>query len=511
MSAPIPPPSPRSPSSLPLPRTAESGAAGRLPGDTRLSGQLGPPTRARRAELAAALGLLGVLAHLLFAQVTLVLAVLGVITGRVSRWRPLWLAAPAAVGAAWTAQLGVGRAVTGLVSGPRQVLAYLAGAADHPGRLASLGAAFSGAGHWLPAQLPLALLLAVGETAAVGWLGRGGWLGGSAWRADYRPGLIVALRRRRTVADLAVGEVVTRAGCALGLETATGRPAEIAWAQAQGGVLSVGAGHRVAALAALPLACAAARRHQTLIVIDLVGRPWLGGAVADACAAAGVRLARFGPDEPDADGFVLGRWLGRAVSERTTVLLVAGPEGYQTAAGPAARQTGAGPAARQTGAGPAARQTGAGPTGRQTGAGPAGRQALADLTAGLRELGELGLRGDGLAWIHGVTAADQPDLAGLPALGAAAGIAVLLSTADEAAATALAEEVRVVVAAGPVSQGLETMLRGGPLLRMESSPGPMASSLPWPDEGEFTIFERGQGRRPRPGGRLVPGPWAGLT
>ncbi len=98
------------------------------------------------------------------------------------------------------------------------------------------------------------------------------------------------------------------------------------------------------------------------------------------------------------------------------------------------------------------------------GPGAAARQALAGLTAGLRELGEQGLRGDGLAWIHGVTAAVQPDLAGLPALGAATGIAVLLSTADEAAATALAEEVRVVVAAGPVSQGLETMLRGRALV-----------------------------------------------
>ena len=450
------------------------------------------------------------LAHLLFAQATLVLAALGVITGRISRWRPLWLAGPAAAGAAWTAQLGVSRAMAGFLAGPRQVLDYLTGAAGHPARLARLSTAFSGAGHWLPEQLPLALLLAAGETAAVGWLGRGGWLRGPGGPdgpdgpgrpggpADcYRPGLIVALRRRRTVADLAAGEVVTRAGCALGLETATGRPAEIAWAQAQGGVLSVGAGHRVAALAALPLACAAARRHQTLIVIDLVGRPWLGGAVADACAAAGVRLAQLGPDEPglggpDADGSALGRWLGRAVSERTAVLLVAGPEGYQPAARPAARQTGAGPAARQTGAG------------------PAGRQALADLAAVLRELGEQGLRGDGLAWIHGVTAADQPDLAGLPVLGAAAGTAVLLSTADEAAATALAEAVRVVVVAGPVGQGLEAMLRGEPLLGIDRSPGPTASALPWQDEGEFTIFERGPARRLRRTGQLVPGPWTGL-
>ncbi|MGH3394571.1 MAG: hypothetical protein ACRDPO_07755, partial [Streptosporangiaceae bacterium] len=362
-----------------------------------------------------------------------------------------------------------------------------------------LPAAFSGAGHWLPEQLPLALLLAAGEAAAVGWLGRGGWLGHSAWPADYRPGLIVALRRRRTVADLAAGEVVTRAGCALGLETATGRPAEIAWAQARGGVLTFGAGHRAAALAALPLACAAARRHKTLIVIDLAGRPWLSGAVADACAASGVRLARVGAlseplkgegeaggrgaawtDERGRAGSTVGPGLADrfavAASERSAVLLVAGQEGHRPATGTAARQ------------------------------------ALADLTTGLRDLGEQGVRGDGLAWIHGVTAADQPDLAGLPALGASAGIAVLLSTADEAAATALAEGVRVVVAAGPVSQGLETMLRGQPLLRMDSSPGPMASALPWQDEGEFTIFDQGQGqgRRPRPGGLLVPGPWAGL-
>ena len=95
-------------------------------------------------------------------------------------------------------------------------------------------------------------------------------------------------------------------------------------------------------------------------------------------------------------------------------------------------------------------------------------------------------------------------------LGAAAGTAVLLSTADEAAATALAEAVRVVVVAGPVGQGLEAMLRGGPLLGIDRSPGPTASALPWQDEGEFTIFERGPARRLRRTGQLVPGPWTGL-
>ena len=120
--------------------------------------------------------------------------------------------------------------------------------------------------------------------------------------------------------------------------------------------------------------------------------------------------------------------------------------------------------------GPVRLVAGLGVTDRRRACGPAGPGRPGGPC--LRDLGEPGLRGDGLAWIHGVTAADQPDLAGLPALGAAAGTAVLLSTADEAAAAPRwPSAVRVVVAAGPGRQGLEAMLRGGPLLRMDGSPG----------------------------------------
>lgn len=451
-------PSAPTPSAPTPPRIADPGAAGRLPREARLpAGPDGP----RRAELAAALGVLGLLIHLLLAQATLILTVLALLTSRVARWRPLWLAVPAAAGLAWTAQIGLGRAVAGLLAGPRLILDDLTGAAGHPARLGRVPGVLSGAGHWLPEQVPVALVVAAGEAAVISWLGRCGWLGGRGEWVGYRPGLLVALRRRRTVAALSAGEVVTRAGCGLGLDTATGRPAELSWALAEGGVLVTGPGHRAAALAAFPLACAAARRHKTLIVLDLAGRAWLAGALAGACAAAGLRLARLDPAEPD-----LAARLALAVAERSAVLLVAGAEGHRP------------------------------------GSGQAARQALDGLTAALDGLREQGLRGDGLVWVHGVTLDDQPGLAGLPALGAATGMAVALSTADDQAGVELAGSVRVVVVAGPVGQHLEPVLCG------DSRPA-AASGLRWQDEDEFTILERGPGGRLRPGGQLIPGPWTG--
>ena len=52
-----------------------------IPGDTP-----------RRGELLAVCAVLAVAAHLLFAQLTLVLAVVFVAVTRLSRWRPQWLA-----------------------------------------------------------------------------------------------------------------------------------------------------------------------------------------------------------------------------------------------------------------------------------------------------------------------------------------------------------------------------------------------------------------------------------
>jgi hypothetical protein len=141
--------------------------------------------------------------------------------------------------------------------------------------------------------------------------------------------------------------------------------------------------------------------------------------------------------------------------------------------------------------------------------GTGGRDALTGLRTVLDDLAQQRLRGDALAWIHGVTAADEPALAGLATLGAAAGVAVLLSTADHEAATVLAKGVRVVVAAGPAGKDLEATLREEPFFIIKGVRETDVSTLSWPDEGEFTIFERGPGGRSRRGGLLVPGPWAG--
>src|SRR6267154_2401430 len=101
-----------------------------------------PGETPRRAELIAACALLAVLVHVLFAQLALILAVAFYVTTRLTRWRPLWLAAPA----------------------------YLAGMGQHPGRLLHLGTAYAGMGHWLPKQLPLALIVASAEAAIAAWL-----------------------------------------------------------------------------------------------------------------------------------------------------------------------------------------------------------------------------------------------------------------------------------------------------------------------------------------------------
>ena len=231
-----------------------------------------------------------VVTQLLFAQGTLILAGCAVLTARISRWRSWWLVAPAAVGAVWTAAIGPGRASGGLVAGPRQVAAYLAGTAGHPARLLHLSAAFSGAAHWVPRQLPLALLAAAAEAAILAWLG---WSGPA-----YRPGLVHAILRRRTEAALSGGGLVTRAGCGLGLDSASGRPAELSWADAAGGVLVGGADALAAARVGFPVACAAIRRRKSVIVIDLTGSEWLTGAMATVAEAAGAPLRRFSSAGP---------------------------------------------------------------------------------------------------------------------------------------------------------------------------------------------------------------------
>jgi hypothetical protein len=294
----------------------------------------------RRGEIVAVLAVAWLLAHLLLAQLTIVLAVVLAAVGKVSRWRPQWLAVPAGAGLIWVLATGPAAAWAGFTAGPRQVVAYLGGIAGHPGRLLHLSTAFAGLGQWLPRQLPLALILAAAEAAVVAWL---------SWLHTYseavrppRPGLMAAARRRYAAAAIRSGGVVTSDGGALGVDQAAGGRAAISWRAAEGGVLAVGAagagwpgsrspgspssgsgssGPRSGsgssgpgsagldapgprrpgpgpAATSFQLVHAAIRRRKPVIIVDLTGSPWLAGSVAAVCQAAGAPLGQFGAAGP---------------------------------------------------------------------------------------------------------------------------------------------------------------------------------------------------------------------
>ncbi len=250
----------------------------------------------RRGEIAAACGMAVLAAHAAFAQLTIVLAVGLYAVGKVTRWRPVWLAGPAGAGLIWAVAIGPARAVAGLTAGPRQVAAYLGGIPGTPGRLLHLGAAFSGPGHWLPGQLPLALVLAAAEVAV---LRPAGWLHPDRQpAAPARPGLIVAARRRYWAATVRSGGVVTRAGGCLGIDRESGGLAAVSWLEAEGGVLAAGAAAAPAgygpAGTSFQLVHAAIRRRKPVIVVDLTGSRWLAGSLAAVCAAAGAPFCQFG-------------------------------------------------------------------------------------------------------------------------------------------------------------------------------------------------------------------------
>jgi hypothetical protein len=239
----------------------------------------------------AVLALALLLAHLLLAQLALLLTAAMYVTDRVARWRPEWLAAPAGIGLVWALAIGPSRAVSDFTAGPRHVLGYLGGIGGHPGHLLHLPDAYAGLAHWLPEQFPLALILASAETLGLCWLQRR-LGGGHPWRA----GLIVTARRRTTAAGLRSGAgVVTRDGCCVGVDAATGRPAAISWPDAEGGVLCAGTAVGQSGFA---LAHAAIRRRKPVIVIDLTGSRRLAESLAAACTEPGAPFSCFGPAGP---------------------------------------------------------------------------------------------------------------------------------------------------------------------------------------------------------------------
>lgn len=225
-------------------------------------------------------------AHLLLAQLTLVLAVAFAVAGKASRWRRSWLLVPAAAGVAWTLVLGPDKALAGFAAGPAGILwhlggGHLTGEAGHP------LAGFDGIQRWLPRQFPVALVTGAAEAALVGWLD---WLHTDEWAVPPpRPGLIAVTRRALAARRIRSGAVVTRDGCALGVVPSTGAAAELRWAELARGALVAGSARHDVTLTGLQVVHAALRRRKPVVVLD-PGDPAIATAVAAACQATGTPL-----------------------------------------------------------------------------------------------------------------------------------------------------------------------------------------------------------------------------
>ena len=341
-----------------------------------------PASPPRRSRVIGACAVLLVVAHLLLAQVTLVLALAFLLTGRVTRWRLGWLLVPAAAGLIWALALGPGRAAAGFAAGPAHVLDYLgrdrlAAGLRHP------SGPFAGAGSWLPRQLPIALIAAAAEAALIGWLARLRAVGSPV--TPPRPGAVAAARTALAGSLIRSGSVVTRNGCALGVVPATGAVAELRWPETSGGVLVAGAESQSVTVVSLQVVHAALRRRKPLIVIDASGDTAIARALSAACAATGtpLRHQRAGLD------------LRPVIGERSAALLSVG------SADLAAR-------------------------------------ACADIATLAARLRRIGVDGDGLVWVAGGERLPGPALAALIGDGRAAGLGVLIGTSSPMAAADLA-------------------------------------------------------------------------
>ena len=275
-----------------------------------MSAELGPgtgpaPRRARyfipkqfprRGELVAACIVLLLAVHLLFAQLTFVLAVVFAAISKTSRWRLSWLVLPAVAGVAWTFLIGPASAAAGFAAGPGRIVGFLGA----HGLLHAQGA-FADVGTWLPRQFPLALVAAAAEAAMIGWLN---WLHTDEWAVPpTRPGLAAAVRRALTTRAIRGGTVVTRDGATLGVVPATGARAALSWAEVASGVLFTGAAGRDITATGFQLVHAALRLRKPVIVLDLTGDPAMGSALAAACSAAGTPLRTFGTSDGSYEPF----------------------------------------------------------------------------------------------------------------------------------------------------------------------------------------------------------------
>ena len=444
---------------------------------SRETGLALPATQPRSRELIAALATAAVLAQLLLFPLTLVIAIVLAATGRISRWRPHWLTAPAAAGLVLLLAGRASAALASYLAWPQSLAAYLSGSAGHRAGLTGL---IASAAHGLPGQLPVALLAGTAEAAALAWLT-------GADESKYRLGLIAATRRRSAAAKLSVGRTVTVGGCAVGIETGTGRRTELSWAQAEQAVLICGPDDACIVETCAPVVCAALRRRKAVLIADLSGgwRPAaaaarlagsLGVTIADVAGSGGDRVASgaAGSGWPGADRVASGAagsgWPG---ADRVASGM-AGPGADRAAA---ILATAIGQVLRR----------------REAAIAPASTATVAGLVTVLAGMRDLRLRADALAWLHGCERADPAALAELIAAARDTGSSLLLSTASPAAAGELSGAVEVVIAAGPIGPELAAQL--GRALDPGSSLPPARTRADGPDRRRPAAFRhRAPGR-----------------
>ena len=254
----------------------------------------------RRGEILAACVLLIVLGHVLFGQLTMVLAAAFYLITKMTRWRLSWLMIPAAAGVAWTIAVGPRTAAAGFAEGPAQVARYLGASGQQVRHLFHITAAFAGIGRWLPRQLPLAILAGAAEAAVAAGLS---WLHTDEWNVrPARPGLIVAVRRAATVRAIRAGGVVTREGGSLGVLPGSGARVALSWSEAAGGISVCGSAERDVLATSFQLVYAAVRRRKPVFAVDLTGDPDLPGKLAVVCAESGAPLQVFGDAAWGRDG-----------------------------------------------------------------------------------------------------------------------------------------------------------------------------------------------------------------
>ena len=245
----------------------------------------------RRGEILAACVVLIVVVHVLFAQLTIVIAAVLYLISKLTRWRLSWLIVPAAAALAWTAAVGLRPAAAGFGDGPARVASYLSARGHQVSHLLHFNVAFAGIGSWLPRQLPLALLAGAAEAALAGWLS---WLHTDELNMPpARPGLIVAARRAAAVRAIRAGGVVTRDGGCLGVVAASGTRVGLSWAEAAGGVSVCGAAEPDVLATGFQLVHAAVRRRKPVLAVDFTADPQLPDQLAAVCAEAGAPLQVF--------------------------------------------------------------------------------------------------------------------------------------------------------------------------------------------------------------------------